>query len=141
MSYSKIIVLVIVTLSISLLLVRCTAVRSWFDNVYLVHQFNTPVDEAKTPKGFVVTVKELRGITPFTKFGWNIYADENNYYFSSGVQRLFAKTGDNSCLARKNGIKIAGTDRKDYELVMDYFIKKNIDRIKPIELRELLENN
>ncbi len=141
MNLYKIVLLFVVFAAVLLLLSRCTAVKSWFDDVHLVHRFNTPVSGAKTPNGFVVTPSEVRELVPLTKYGWNIYADKEYYYLSKGIQRLFTKTGDNSFLARKNGIKIAGTNRKDYELVKRFMNEQERDRILPGELMKILKEN
>ena len=63
------------------------------------------------PKGFTISPQEVYRLKPLTKHIWNIYADNSNYYLSSGVQKI---GGDNSALAKKNGYKIGGTDRKLY---------------------------
>ncbi len=138
MNYYKVVILIVVFLIVLLLFSRCTAVRSWFDDVYLVHQFNTPINGAKTPEGFVVTSSEIRELVPVTKYGWNIYADKENYYLSKGTQRIFTKTGDNSFLAKKNGIKIAGTNRRDYDLVKEYLKKEKRNRVFAGELEKIL---
>ncbi len=137
MNHSKLVVLLVVFFAMLLIFSRCTAVRSWFDDVYLVHQFNTPVNGVGTPEGFVVTLDEILKIIPITKYGWNIYADKENYYLSKGIQRLFAKTGDNSFLARKNGIRIAGKHRRDYKLIEEYLKKENRKRPFPGELEKI----
>lgn len=134
-----IILIIIVVAIIILFFARCTVVRSLFDGVHLVYRFNTSIKETKTPPGFVVTPQEIRKITPLTKFGWNIYADKEYYYLSKGIQRMFTKTGDNSCLAKKNGVKIAGTHRGDFELVINYMRKNELKRISPKDLVDLLD--
>jgi len=133
-----IILIVVVAVIITLLFARCTVVRSLFDGVELVHQFNTDINQAKTPEGFVVIPQEIRKITPLTKYGWNIYADKENYYLSKGIQRMFTKTGDNSCLAKKNGIKISGTKRGEYDSVIEYMKSANKNRISSAELSNVL---
>jgi len=93
----------------------CSAVLSTVDKVELVHLYNGELAAASTPAGFVVTPEEVAQHVPLTKFGWNIYADSEYYYLSSAVQKFTSKTGDNSWLAKENGIRIKGTDRSDIE--------------------------
>ena len=91
---------------------------SVFDGTYLVHRVNRDIEKVETPQGFVVTVQEVASIRPLTKFGWNIYADNNNYYLSPAIQKVVSTTGDNSYLAKKNGIRIPGKDRAVFEKIM-----------------------
>ena len=140
MNYLKTSLLAIVIIAtLVLLLARCSSVRSWFDGVQLVYQFNTSIEGAKAPEGFVVTPREIRSITPLTKFGWNIYADNEYYYLSAGIQKLFSKTGDNSCLAKKNGIRIKGTSRDDFEMLVAYKKKNELKYFSAKQLRTLMK--
>ena len=81
---------------------------------YLVWRFDKPIENAQTPRGFVVSPQEIQKIIPDRKYGYNIYADLNNYYISSAIQKI-SKTGDNASLAKRNGIRISGKDRKEFE--------------------------
>ena len=121
---------------VSALLAGCSTFKSQFDKVELVWKYSDPIEHAKTPAGFVITPQEIKEIIPLTKYAWNIYADEENYYLSSAIQKLSSKTGDNSHLAKKNGIKIKGTNRDTLEE-----IKKDMDArgIRMIDSGRLLE--
>lgn len=99
--------------------VGCSALFSTVDRVTLVHEHSTDIRRAITPPGFVVTPEEIREVAPVTKYGWNLYADRDSYYLSSAVQKLSSSTGDNSWMAKENGIRIRGTDRRDLEKLQD----------------------
>lgn len=93
----------------------CSALFSTVHRVTLVHAHSTDISGAMTPPGFVVTPKEVREVAPVTKYAWNLYADQNSYYLSPAMQKFSSSSGDNSWLARENGIRIRGTDRSDIE--------------------------
>lgn len=93
----------------------CSAVFSEVDQVEPVYLHGQALADAETPAGFVVTVDEISQIVPLTKHAWNIYADRENYYLSSAIQKFSSKSGDNSWLARTRGIRIRGCDRSDME--------------------------
>lgn len=95
--------------------VGCSALFSTVDRVVLVHEHSMDIKRAVTPPGFVVTPEEVREVAPVTKTAWNLYADREFYYLSSAVQKLSSSSGDNSWLARENGIRIRGSDRGDLE--------------------------
>ena len=117
----------------------CSYIASKFDSVYLVCLANTCNESTKTPPGFVVTPQELTEFTILTKTGWNIYADNEYYYLSSIIQKFTSKTGDNSHLAKENGIRINGTNRNDIEIINKYLRKTNRTVITPNQLRAILE--
>jgi len=97
------------------------------------------IAEASTPDGFVVTVDEVQSVVPLTKYAWNIYADSEHYYLSSAIQKLTSKSGDNSWLAGKNGIRIKGTDRSDIAILESLAAENQSGRIlSPIQMREAL---
>lgn len=93
----------------------CSAVFSEMDRVEPVYLHGQAVASATTPAGFVVTVDEIFQTIPLTKYAWNIYADRENYYLSSAIQKFSSKSGDNSWLAKTGGIRIRGCDRSDME--------------------------
>ena len=120
-------------------LMGCSALLSSVDKIRPVHMHGGDVDEASTPAGFVVTVDEVRSVVPITKYVWNIYADTENYYLSSAIQKLTSKSGDNSWLAGKNGIRIKGTDRSDIETLKKLAAENQSGRIlSPIQMRKAL---
>ena len=96
-------------------IVSCSALFSSVDKIDPVYMHGQDITTAKTPDGFVVTVDEIREVVPLTKYAWNIYADSENYYLSSAIQKFTSKTGDNSWLAKRNGFRISGTNRRDIE--------------------------
>lgn len=123
----------------SLVLGGCSAVFSSFDRVTLIHLHTANIATASTPKGFVVTPQEIKKVVPITKYAWNIYADRNSYFLSSAIQKFTSKTGDNSWLARQNGIRISGTTRSDIEKLQVLASKNFTGRIRsPKEMREAL---
>ena len=98
------------------------------------------IANAKTPRGFVVTVDEIQDVVPLTKYAWNIYADRESYYLSSAIQKFTSKTGDNSWLAKTNGIRISGTDRSDIETLKKLESSNRTGRVwEPSALREALK--
>jgi hypothetical protein len=101
-------------IGLSLLLSACSTLLSGFDKTKPVHIHGGDIGCAKTPPGFVVTVREVYAVKPFEKYASNIYADSENYYISSAIQKL-TPSGDNSWLAKRDGIKIRGKDRSDIE--------------------------
>lgn len=104
----------------------------------LIWQVGENIDYVEKPNGFVVTPKEIHSVIPLTHSKWNIYADENSYYLSSGVQKLLSKTGDNSYLAKTKGIKISGKTRKEFELINK--AKKGKVGLPPATIRKILAN-
>lgn len=122
-----------------LMLGGCSAVLSPFDKVALVHQHTADIAHASTPAGFVVTPQEIKKVVPITKYAWNIYADRDSYYLSSAIQKFTSTTGDNSWLAKKNGIRISGTSRSDIEKLRVLASKNISGRImSPTAMREAL---
>lgn len=104
----------ILILALAILLSSCLTNQRKGNNAYLVCRYDRPIESAKTPYGFVVTPQEIQKLIPDRKYGYNIYADLNNYYISSAIQK-FSKTGDNAALAKQNGLRISGKDRKEFE--------------------------
>ena len=110
------------------------------DKIEPVHIHGQDLSTAKTPSGFVVTVDEIREVVPLTKYAWNIYADSESYYLSSAIQKFTSKTGDNSWLAKTNGIRISGTDRSDIETLKKLESSNRTGRVwEPSALREALK--
>jgi len=93
----------------------CSADESVGDGVRLVHRHDQPIDEAMAPPGFVVTPQEVLTTLPIEKWGHSLYADEEFYYLSDTMQKFTSKTGDNSALAKRNGVRVSGINRKDIE--------------------------
>ena len=117
----------------------CSAFLSTMDKVQLIHRYNVELALITTPPGFVVSPQEVAKYIPLTKFGWNIYADSENYYLSSGIQKFTSKTGDNSWLAKQNGIRIQGTDRSDIQKLQKLNSQnRNIQNISPETIRDTL---
>lgn len=124
---------------ITSLSVGCSAIYSSVDKIEPVYLHGQDVSTAKTPSGFVVTVDEIREVVPLTKYAWNIYADSENYYLSSAIQKFTSKTGDNSWMAKENGIRISGTDRRDIEQLKKLPSSNRTGRVwEPSALREAL---
>ena len=126
------IVSVVVLFSVSSF-VGCSALLSSLDKIEPVHLHGSDITEAITPKGFVVTIEEVRSVVPITKYAWNVYADSENYYLSSAIQKLTSKSGDNSWRAGQNGIRIKGTERGDIDR-----LQNSRRTVSPSGLRELL---
>ena len=93
----------------------CSAAQSIGDGVRLVHRYDWPIEEAKTPHGFVVTPQEVWATLPREKFGHNLCADDEFYYISNTAQKLTSKTGDNSAIAKRDGVRVSGKSREDIE--------------------------
>ena len=129
---------IIVTATV-LVLGGCSAVFSSFDKVTLVHRHTANIAYASTPNGFVVSPQEIKKVVPITKYAWNIYADRDSYYLSSAIQKFTSKTGDNSWLAKQNGIRISGTSRSDIEKLRVLASNNFTGRIRsPKEMRAAL---
>jgi hypothetical protein len=97
------------------------------------------IESVRTPYGFTITPKEIYDVIPLTKYNWNIYADKQNYYISSGVQKVLSKTGDNSALAKKTGYKIGGRDRVLYKKLVE--AKNPYGNIIPAKLRSIINEH
>lgn len=121
-------------------LAGCSTLKSQLDEVHLIWTYSNPIESAKTPEGFVVTPQEIKEVVPLTKFAWNIYADRKNYYLSPALQKISSKTGDNSHLAKENGIKIEGVTRDTFDKIKDDIDVSGTRFISPERLRELTEN-
>ena len=95
--------------------------RSSIDDTYLVSKIGTEPEEWKTPEGFVVTAQEMWSVIedfPLSKIRYNLYASKDSYYISRGDKRLLSKTGDDSNIAKKYGIRVYAKDRKTYEEIL-----------------------
>ena len=103
-----------------LLSIGCSAINSVGDHTYLIWKIGQPIDDAKTPPDFVVSPQEIYSVIPITKYSWNIYADDENYYLSADIQKLSSPSGDNSSLARRNGIRINGKSRDEIEKINSF---------------------
>ena len=120
-----------------LLLVGCSSIVSIFDDTYLVWKNGMDIKKAETPKGFTISPQEVYQLRPLTKYSWNIYADNSNYYISSGIQKVVG--GDNSALAKKNGFKIPGNDRKLYNKLIN--AKGERKHLSMGKMREIIKNH
>ena len=129
----------ILILTVVLLASGCGSIKSSFDDVYLVWKFGDEIEKVSTPKGFAISPKDIYEIIPLTKYSWNIYADRENYYISSGIQKVLSKTGDNSVLAKENGFKIGGDDVVLYKKLVA--AKQPYDHLFPEKIRKIINEH